>query len=383
MIVPTLAALVAAALAAPPSPQEKALVAELARACRIPASGLSDFELVHYAGALAGERTAALSCPRRDNGLALRLAKMVAETPGPESGAAYLLLASLHERGRGVKKDAAMARSYRQRAWLLESPWSAPFTTAAQSRAYLTAPETIAFLRGRIARGAPPKERVRLAEALLTRRAAGDVADARILLKTPDPATEAKARLLLAQTAVEPDATPADVAEAAARLRPAAPGPSANAEVRELLLRLGQLQLAKARTAEEKWDSIATLAAAAYAGEEEPLQAFRRTLLAANGGLEPATVEAEVPPPAIRGDDYPASALRNDISGNVHLRALVDPLGRIVFTEGVDPAEPAILVDAVRRAYALRRAPAVEIAAPRPTPYVWVTLRPVAFRLSS
>lgn len=110
-----LAALAAAALAAPlPSPDSKALLAELAEACRIPTYGLSDHDFVQYAGALAGERIPSHSCRRRDTELALRLAEMTAETPGPSSAAAYLLLESFHERGRGVKKDAALARSYRE-----------------------------------------------------------------------------------------------------------------------------------------------------------------------------------------------------------------------------------------------------------------------------
>ncbi|HEX9966228.1 MAG TPA: hypothetical protein VGB04_14720 [Allosphingosinicella sp.] len=375
----------AAQLANPgPTPDQSKLLAELAARCRLPSEGLStDLDILDYAGLLAGRTAPMPHCRSRDPDLALRLARMLAEAPSAASDDAYALLADWHEKGLGVEKNSALALSYRRRAWLLGWVAAAPFDGPQEARAYLVAPETIGFLRGRVARGALGSEWVRLAEALLARRAAGDLAEARTLLKSPEAGTESRARLMLAEAALEPDATAADVAQAAARLRPAASLPSDGPGARALLLRLGRLQLAKAGTAEETWDSIQSLAAAAYAGEADPVRAFREALKAANGGLEPATVDAAAPPPRIQGDDYPASAIRRGATGGVvRLRALVDPRGIVIFTESLEPAQPADFVGAVRAVYARRPVPPVQLAAARPTPYVWMAVRPVSFRLS-
>lgn len=378
-------ALASAALASPePTPEQSKLLAGLQARCRLPAQGLSpDLDVLEYAELLAGPRSPRPHCRSRDAEFALRLVRMIAETPSPASNGAYALLADWYEQGRGVKKDAPLARAYRRRAWLLGWVAAAPFDSPQEARSYLVAPETIGFLRGRIARGAPGIERVRLAEALLARRAAGDLADARTLLKSPGPGFDSKARRMLAEAALEPGASPAEVAEAAARLRPAASLPADGPPARALLLRLARLQLAKAGTADDRWDAILSLAAAAYAGETEAVLAFREALKAANGGLEPATVDAVAPPPRIHGDDYPPSAIRRGAAGAVvRLRALVDPRGIVVFTESIEPGQPADFVGAVRGVYARRPVPPVQLAAPRPTPYVWVAVKPVSFRLS-
>jgi hypothetical protein len=377
--------LLAGSLSPGPAPTAASadLVAELEAACRVDRGDLSDIAVVDYAGMLAdsSERLRRF-CPRRDRGLALRLAKAVAEAPSPASGGAYSLLSVFYEGAHGMARDEGLSRTYRRRAWLLGSRLENPFKSPEEAAAYLTAPETLAFLRERLARGARAKERVWLAEALLARRAAGDVAEARQVLKTPEAATEPAARLILANLALEPGADPADVADAAARLRPVAPSPGAGREARPLILRLARLQLAAAKTPEEKWDSVQSLAAAAYAGEAEALQAFREALRAANGGAEPATLDAAAPPPRIVADDYPALAMRQNLAGQVRLRALVDPRGRIIFTEAAGPAQPASLVDTVRRVYASRTVSPVAIPGPHPTPYVWVSVPPVNFRIS-
>lgn len=367
-------ALTAAALALPaPGPAE--LRAEIAAACRLPAQELGGADLVGYARLLAGARPNGIC--RRDPALALRVARAVAETPGPGSGEAYWLLSLLHSGGQGVRKDSRLSLLYRRRAWLLGAGPTDSFESAAEAEAYFTDAESIAFLRERVARGSPPGERVRLAEALLARRAAGDLAEARTLLRTPGTAAAPSAPVVLAKAALEPGATPADVAKAAAGLRPA--GPSGGREVRALILRLARLQLASARTPEDRWDAVESLAAAAYSSEAEPLAEFRQALSAANGGLEPATVDAAIPRLRIDAQDYPASALREGVSGMVRLRALVDPRGRMIFTESVDPSQPVVLVESVRRMFARRAVPAT--AVPRPTPYVWIAVPPAAFRL--
>jgi hypothetical protein len=61
--------------------------------------------------------------------------------------------------------------------------------------------------------------------------------------------------------------------------------------------------------------------------------------------------------------------------------ARVDPRGRIVCTEAVDSAQPAILVDTVRQVYASRVVPALTVGH-RPTPYVWVPVPAMDFRIS-
>jgi hypothetical protein len=377
----TLLALAAAAPSAPAlSPERTRLVAELAAKCRLLENPPSDMNLVAYAQILVDPRSPDRLCRGVDKDLAVRLALLVAESPSSASGGAYGLLANFYRGGSGIKSDARLARFYRQRAWLLGSRVLNRFDSPEEARAYLTEPESIDFLRARISRGAPAKERVWLAEALLARRAAGDVAEARALLRTPEAGTVAAARLVLAELALEPGASPADVADAAIRLRPVAPSLEAGARARPLILRLARLQLAEAGTPEESWEAIQSLAAAAYAGEAEAVKAFREALRAANGGREPASFAATAPPPRIAGDDYPPMAMRKNLSGVVRLRALVDPRGRIVFTESANPAQPALLVDTVRRVYASRSVPPVTIAA-RPTPYVWVTVPPVNFRI--
>lgn len=372
----------AAAPAAPaPSPDRARLLADLAAACDVRKGELSDIQLVDYAGMLVAVLKPVRFCRQQDSRLALRLALAVAEAPSSASGGAYGLLAAFYQGAPGIKADARLARFYRRRAWLLGSRYLNRFDSPQEARAYLSDPETIAFLRDRLARGAPAKERVWLAEALVARRAAGDVADAQAMLRTPEAGTQAAARLMLAELALEPGASPADVADATVRLRPVAPSLAAGAKARPLLLRLARLQLAAANAPEEKWDAVQSLAAAAYAGEAEPLQAFLEALRATNGGREPASVAVTAPPPKILGDDYPPSAMRRNLSGVVRLRALVDPRGRMVFTESAAPGQPALLVDTVRRVYASRSVPPLTIAA-RPTPYVWVTVPPVDFRIS-
>jgi hypothetical protein len=372
----------AAAPAAPaPSPERTQLLAELGAACNVRKGELTDIELVDYAGMLVAVLKPVRTCRQQDGRLALRLALTVAEAPSSASGGAYGLLAAFYQGAPGIKADARLARFYRRRAWLLGSRILNRFDSPEEARAYLADPETVAFLRGRIARGAPAKERVWLAEALLTRRAAGDVAEAQAMLRTPEAGTQAAARLMLAELALEPGASPADFADATMRLRPVAPSLAAGAKARALIFHLARLQLASAKAPEEKWDAIQSLAAAAYAGEAEPLRAFREALRAANGGVEPASVAVTAPPPRILGDDYPPSAMRKNLSGVVRLRALVDPRGRIVFTESADPDQPALLVDTVRRTYASRNVPPLTIEAP-PTPYVWVAVPPIAFKIA-
>jgi hypothetical protein len=376
---PTLLALAAAAAGIPGSTSEKAqLVTELARKCGVKAPS-SDLDILDFAGRLADPRTPERLCRGQDRGLALNAARMIAEGPSPASGGAYALLAAFYRGNHGMKTDARLAELYSRRAWLLGARFQSPSKTPEEIRAYLTDPETFAFLRDRLARGAPPRERIWLAEALLARRAAGDVAEARTLLRTPEALNEPAARLALAELALEPGASPADVADAAMRLRPVAASLS-GAKARPVILRLARLQLETAKSEAEKWEAVQSFAAAAYAGEPEFLAAFRAALLEANGGLEPATVAAVAPRPRILPDDFPAWAMRKKVSGVVRLRALVDPRGRIIFTEPAEPGQPPVLIGIVRRIYASRKVPDLAIAR-RPTPYVWVAIPPVNFRI--
>lgn len=364
------------ALASAPAAPMAALRTELAAACRLTERALSGSDFVGYVRMLIGPSNGVC---RRDARLALRLARAVAEAPDPGSGEAYWMLSILYEGGHGFGRNLDLSRLYQRRAWLLGTRLATPPRSPVEVLAFLTDADSIDFLRGRIARGAPPAERVRLAEALLARKADGDLAEARTLLRTDSVSADPSAPPILARAALEPGATPADVAGAAARLRPA--GPSGGPDVRALLLRLARLQLANAGTPRERWDAVESLAAAAYAGEPEALDAFRQALNAANGDREPATVGAATLPLRIDGQDYPASALRHGISGTVRLRALVDPLGRTIFTEAVGEPQPAALVETVRRIHAHRGAALPAGALPRPTSYVWVEIPPVSFRL--
>jgi hypothetical protein len=370
-------------LAATTSEANAALIAELSAACRVPATvarELTDEDVVEFASRLAAPKGPFPGPCRRDPALALRLARAVAESPSASSAKAYRVLDGIYSYGLGVRPDREQARSYRRRAWLLGMEGlPGAFATPAERQAYFAAPENIAWLRARIAAGASLEERVRLAMALISRRGPGDVEEARRSLRDPALAGFTDARRLLAMTVLEEPAAPAQVAAAAATLRPLAASPGSGPETRPVLLRLGRLQLAQARTPEQNWEAVQSLAAAAYAGESEAAGAFREALLAANGGREPEPMNLTAPPPRLVDDDYPAAAIRGGITGVVSLRALVDPRGRIVFTEGA--GEPKVLVDAVRSTYVRRPGPDLPIGVPRPSPYVWVPLPKVTFRL--
>lgn len=372
-------------LAATASEADPALIAELSSACRVPpalARELTDRDVVDFAARLAAPKRPFPGACRRDPALALRLARAVAESPSASSAQAYRVLDAIYRDGLGVRPDRARARSYRRRAWLLGMEGlPGAFATPAEQQAYFADPENIAWLRARIAAGASLEERVRLAKALIARRGPGDVDEARRSLRDPALAGFPDARRLLAATVLDEPAAPAEIADAAATLRPLAASPGSGPETRPMLLRLGRLQLAQARTPEQRWEAVESLAAAAYAGDPEAAGAFRAALLAANGGKQPEPVGLIAPRPRLLDDDYPAAAIRMGIAGVVSLRALVDPRGRIVFTEGVDPGEPKVLVDAVRSTYARRPGPDVAVGAPRPSPYVWVAVPKVAFRL--
>ena len=80
-------------------------------------------------------------------------------------------------------------------------------------------------------------------------------------------------------------------------------------------------------------------------------------------------------------DDYPAAALRAE-EGRIVLRGLIDPRGRLIFTMPLVPGRPARLLNPVRAIYGRRQIAAVDLGALRTTPYMWVELPAVMFRIA-
>lgn len=381
------AGLAAPAAAAQPAPAPASISAGLAKeavsACPGAPVPSTDAQWLELAERLAADGSQPQRpCPRRPQ-IALRIASAIAAAPSQASADAYRLLGRLRSGWPGVKRDDSLARADLRRGWLLDGMLlgELPFAAPEERRAYFTSAEAIAWLRDRVSRGAPDQARLRLADALLGRRAPGDVAEARSLLQDPRARNLPGARLMLAETVLDGPADPAEMAEAASVLLPAITSPDQGPGRRTLLLELGRRQLASAKLPAERWAAIRSLGAAAYAGEPERVAELLAAVTAANGGKPPANATAKRGAiAALRVDDYPSRALREGIAGDVLLRALVDPTGRVIFTQSMQAA-PQILVDSARRHFALRPPHSLELATPPPTPYVWVDLPPVRYRI--
>ena len=132
------------------------------------------------------------------------------------------------------------------------------------------------------------------------------------------------------------------------------------------------------------------LAAVAWRLDWRAVAELMEAVRDANGGRAPATASDEAAEalrrrlaPLLSDDDYPAAAMRAEEQGVVRLRALIGPSGRILFTEPLiaGPEQPWTLVATVRRAYAARPLPPVDLGPNLPTPYMWIALPDVHFRL--
>jgi TPR repeat protein len=292
-------------------------------------------------------------------------------------------LGEVSAEGRGVPRDPDAAETWYLRAYALDPlPFIPPGISQARRDAFLASDEAIAMLRDRLRRGSPEREQLRLAAALVLRRSPGDLDEAASLAVRYD-ATEAQpvrlqiARLLLAGAPDE-----AREATAATLLKGAVSSLQSGSEARALLLALGRKRLAAARTPDERVDAIDLIGAAAIAGEPEPLDALRAAVRRENGGSDPAEVEAAAAMKLVlSSEDYPSYALRQGLEGSVRLRALVDPRGRIVALVPTTAGQAPPLVEGLRRIYARRGPASVEGPVPRPTPWLWMKLPSVRFRI--
>ncbi|HEX9932995.1 MAG TPA: hypothetical protein VGB08_09160 [Allosphingosinicella sp.] len=356
-------ALLAAALAVPAQAQEGGWTSERAlarvreeawRACRAFLFG----DVARQGEALAGLRPGCRPRPA----LALRIAQALAARPGHEAAEGYRLLAALQGRGIGIALDEAAAREHMRRAWMLRPSVAAtqPFGNAGEANAWLARTDSIAFLRRHGEGSATPLLRARLARALLVRGSPADTAEALAILSD--------AALIL-------------------RLRDAARRDLDEEAPREDLAFFARRRLEAAATDEERREAIAWLADAAFAPDSPYRDGFFRAVAAANGGAPPATIPGEQPAISeqLRAHflafDYPPSAIRSEEQGRVALRGLVDPGGRLIFTEPVSPGQPPRLVAGMRRQIAQRSLPRLELGAARSGAYVWIELPTLGFSL--
>ena len=328
--------------------------AEVRRACRAPAFlGVEDL-----ARMLAGS-DGGTPCRARP-ALALRFAQALAGRNGDEAADGYRLLADLHARGIGVARDEAAALELRRRAWMLKPPVSGerPFVNAAETEAWLAQEGSVAFLRRYSGSGHMPLLRARLARALFVR---GETAEATSILEDPGILSRLRRAVVRGAFAQEP---------------------------RDDLAFFAFRRLAEASTLEQRREAVAWLGDAAFEPDSPYRDAFWRQVTAANGGIAPETLSADAAAaireglrPTLRSDDYPPAALRAEEQGRIRLRGLVDPDGRLIFTEAAAPGQSPRLLDGARRIYAQRPPPPVARGALATTPYFWVELPPFLFLL--
>jgi hypothetical protein len=385
-----MAALLAALLLGPAlartlEPSLRPIAAEVARACKSEGGPIrSDADLALLLPFLDEPPGETSRYCRPDPALAQRAARVIAAAPSPESGFAMAFLGESAAQGRSVPRDPAAAEAWLLRAYAVGETYRDSVRAIPQANrdAFLATDAAIALLRGRLRRADLPREKPRLAEALTRRHAGTDLDEAAALLAGSEEIEAQPVRLLFARTLLAGGSSPATRAAAAAMLRGAVSSHVSGPEARALLLSLGRTRLDEARTPSESAEAVDLLAAAALGGEVEPLAALAAAVRRANGGRDPAEIEA---PPSMKlalgPDDYPLAALREDVTGLVRLRALIGPDGRVLAFVPASPGQPPLLVEGLRKVYERRGPTRVELPGPRPTPYLWLTLPAVHFNL--
>jgi hypothetical protein len=387
----------AAQAPAPPPPRPgdamvRLLLGQARRACpALPAvAGVGEVprvRLVDYARELAGlPPPTGRTCPRTPL-LAVRIARAVAPLGGWESVAAQSLLADLYEAGIGVRADPARALEHRRLYWLLSPNGNppSPFASTAERDLYLARPETIALLRPYAAQQSQVQQlaRLRLAEALYA-QSPTNRAEALALLSAP---VHGGGTLLRAR--IQFDGEDANARTIAVRTLSWL-ALYRDEEARDLLSMHARRQLAANPTPAQREEAIRMLAGAAGRLDWAQVQELMAAVREANGGRPPATVSDETArtlrrwlAPPMSENDYPAYAMRSDEEGVVRLRALIGPSGRILFTEPIiaGPQQPWILVVEVRRMYLTRMTQPIDLGPDRPTPYMWVALPHIRFRM--
>jgi hypothetical protein len=318
--------------------------------------------------------------------MALSIAEAAAETPSRWSAAAFQLLAELHARGLGAGADPAQAELFRRRAWLLALARETdfPFASDDELDAYLGQPETIEFLARYADVPGLPRARLRLGRALLARGLPEDRDRALELLADLARVADPEERFIFARAIVDHGGSASQRERALRELRSLAR--SHHQPARELIASVVRRQLAS-RSPQERWEAIESLGHLAYGLDPDSVDALTQAVTAANGGRPPPRLSAPLDPqlaaalaPLINDEDYPAAALRNEESGVVTLRGLLDPRGRLIFTEPTTPGQNPRLLNAVRRIFIARWMRDVDLGGIRTAPYVWVELPPVTFR---
>ena len=370
-----------------PNPTFQALAAEVQAVC--PASYPPPWDtpqLLHHARRISGLAPAAGEPCAPQPALALRIARTVADVPAHISGYALSVLAELHERGLGTRPDPARALAYRRQSWLIvqQRETEPPFADEAELDAYVVRPETIAFLSRYAEAPDLPRARLRLARALFLRGRPGDGERAVRLLDEPAFDGNSEAAFIRARGVLASGMEGPARSRAIAGLRPLARRSHPGA--RDLLAELARRQLAGARRPEQRWDAIEWLGDLAFEGDAERRAAMLRHATAANGGRPPPRLAGFAPEryapltaAFISDDDFPPAARRNGESGIVRLVGLVDPRGRLIFTEPAVPEQNPRLLATARRLYASRRRPEADLGDARLAPYMWIELAPMVF----
>jgi hypothetical protein len=353
----------------------------------------SGMTLINHARELAGLQSAGRHCRLRP-AFAIRVARELAPLGRWPSVAAQSLFADLYERGIGVRRDSALALEHRRLFWLL-SPYDSPplpFASEAERDLYLVRPETIVLLR-RYAAAEPDQLRVqqfarfRLAQALYA-QSPENRAEAVALLagEVPFPG----GYMLRARIALEGGDDSERVATVTGLSRLAMVGDAAE-EARSLLRVHARRLLAANPTPAQREEAIRMLAAIAWDLNWRSVADLMAAVRDANGGRAPATASDEAAhalrrrlAPSMGEDDYPASGMRANEQGAVRLRALIGPSGRILFTEPLidGPEQPWSLVVAVRQIYVNRPLRPVDLGPNQPTPYMWIALPVIRFRMT-
>lgn len=374
-----------------PDPALQGLAAEVQAAC--PAAyppPWNTLVLLHHARRVAGLH-GDLGQPCTPNpAFALRIVEAAADSPAYDSSYAFPMLAEFHERGIGTDPDPARARLYRLRGWLISLPTGLepPFADEAGLDAYVARPETIAFLQRYAASPDLPFARLRLARALFLRGRPADRERAIRLLDDPALTQNDEAIFIRARDVLASGTGGTERSRVVPGLRSLVR--RSHREGRILLEAFARAQLAQARLPEQRWDAIEWLGEAALHGDSELRTALLRHATAANGGRPPPLLPgpaaerfAPLRSVSISDEDYPVAALRYQESGIVRLLGLVDPRGRLVYTEPVGPDRNPRLLAAARRLHASRRRPAADLGDARLAPYMWIELAPMIFTIES
>jgi TPR repeat protein len=369
-----------------PDPALQGLAAEVQAACPTPyPPPWNTLQLLDQARRVAGLSDYPGRPCRPNPALALRVVEAAADSPAYDSSEAFSMLVEFHERGIGTEADPARARLYRQRRWLITLPsGAAPFADEAELDAYVSRPETIAFLRRYAASLELPFARLRLARALFLRGRPADRERAIRLLDDPALTLNDEAIFIRARDVLVSGRGATERSRVVPALRQLVRWN--HREGRILLEALARAQLAGARGPEQRWDAIEWLGEVALDGDPEHRAALLRHATTANGGRPPPRLPG--PPTerfaplgaySISDDDYPPGALRAQESGTVRLLGLVDPRGRTIYTEPAGPGQSPRLLAAAQRIHASRRRAETDLGDARLAPYMWIELAPMIF----